>query len=161
MSYIHALRQLVGNRPLIMVGATILIVDTYGRLFLLRRADNGCWGVPGGYMEPGESSDETAQREALEETGLRIGEMVLFGVFSGSELYYRYPNGDEVYIVSVVYVTNDFSGELRFDKEHTDARYFNILELPSQFSPPIKPIIKRFVQTRSWDHKNGRKPWNS
>ncbi|MBC7083782.1 MAG: NUDIX domain-containing protein [Firmicutes bacterium] len=30
---------------------------------LLRRKDNGCWGLPGGAMELGESLEETARRE--------------------------------------------------------------------------------------------------
>jgi 8-oxo-dGTP pyrophosphatase MutT (NUDIX family) len=37
-----------------------------------RRSDNGWWGMPGGAQEPGESIEECAVREALEETGLHI-----------------------------------------------------------------------------------------
>ena len=68
--YIRELRQLVGNRPLIMTGAAVLVTDEQGRLLLLRRTDNGCWGIPGGAMEPGETLEQTALRETQEETGL-------------------------------------------------------------------------------------------
>ena len=87
MGYIEELRALIGHRPIIMVGATVLITDFKGRLLLMRRLDNSCWGVPGGSMEPGESLEQTAQREAREETGLEIGKMSLFGIFSGPELF--------------------------------------------------------------------------
>lgn len=36
---------------------------------LVRRTDDGTWGLPGGGVEPGESWQEAARRECLEETG--------------------------------------------------------------------------------------------
>ena len=59
MDYIREMRGLIGHRPLIMVGAAALMLDSQERLLLLRRADNDCWGLPGGAMEPGESLDWT------------------------------------------------------------------------------------------------------
>ena len=151
MSYIEELRRSVGNKPIIMVGANVLITDHGGRLLLLRRSDNGCWGVPGGAMEPGESLEETARRETFEETGLSVGEMSLFGVFSGPELYYRYPNGAQVYNVSVVYHTRDVSGEISLNQaEHNEMRYFDLEHLPPDLSPPIMPIIENFANQHGW-----------
>ncbi len=63
MGYIHELRQLVGNRPLIMVGATLLLFNRDHQLLMIKRTDNGCWGVPGGAMELGESTENTVIRE--------------------------------------------------------------------------------------------------
>jgi len=97
MEYIQQLCQHIGHAPILMVGAAILIVDEQNRLLLMKRSDNRCWGLPGGATEPGEVVEMAAKREACEETGLQVGEMSLFGIFSGPELYYKYPNGDEVY----------------------------------------------------------------
>ena len=52
--YIRQLRQKIGHDPLIIPGATVLIFNEQGELLMLLRTDNGCWGVPGGAMEPGE-----------------------------------------------------------------------------------------------------------
>ena len=52
MGYIQELRQLVGRRPIIMVGATVLVINQYDELLMMRRTDNGCWGVPSGALEP-------------------------------------------------------------------------------------------------------------
>ena len=145
MSYIEELRELVGNRPLIMVGAALLITDQEGRLLLLRRADNGCWGIPGGAMEPGESLESTARRETFEETGLIIDTLSLFGVFSGPELYYHYPNGAEVYNVTVAYTAKVEACEIRLDPaEHTEWAYFEMDKLPGELSPPIQPILAHY-----------------
>ena len=146
MDYILQLRQLIGHRPILMVGAAILVLDPSGRLLLMKRSDSGCWGPPGGAVEPGERVEEAARRETLEETGLGIGAMSLFGVFSGPELYYVYPNGDEVYNVTIVYLSRDFSGQPVIDHEHTGWRWFATDEIPTDISPPIIPVIEQYKQ---------------
>ena len=130
-----------------MVGAAILIVDNQNRLLLMKRSDSGCWGLPGGATEPGEVVEDAAKREALEETGLQVGEMALFGVFSGPELFYKYPNGDEVYNVTIVYLSHDVSGDIHLNAEHTEWRWFAKEEIPEDISPPIKPVIEKYKES--------------
>jgi 8-oxo-dGTP pyrophosphatase MutT (NUDIX family) len=127
-----------------MVGAAILVLDVEDRLLMMKRSDIGRWGIPGGAMELGEAVENAARREALEETGLEIGEMSLFGVFSGPELYYKYPDGDEVYNVSIVYISHDWRGEIELNAEHSEWKWFRASEIPEDISPPIKMIIEQF-----------------
>jgi ADP-ribose pyrophosphatase YjhB (NUDIX family) len=145
MNYMSELRELVGSRPLIMVGAAALVLDSDRRLLMMQRSDNGCWGIPGGAMEPGESLEDTARRETLEETGLMLGEMALFGVFSGPELFYEYPNGAQVHNVSVVYHARYSGGEIRLD-EYTAYDFFPLANLPEALSPPIRPVLREAVR---------------
>ena len=150
MSYIQELRRATGNIPIIMTGATVLVLNPEHQLLMIHRTDNNCWGVPGGAMEPGENIENTARRETREETGLEVGSLQLFDVFSGPELHYRYPNGAEVYNVSVVYITNDAHGELALDPaEHSELGYFALDQLPEPISPPIRPILDRFRESRN------------
>ena len=151
MEYIQQLRRHVGHAPILMVGAAILIVDEQDRLLLMKRSDSGCWGPPGGATEPGEVVEDAARRETFEATGLQIGEMSLFGVFSGPELYYKYPNGDEVYNVTIVYLSRAVGGNIRLNGEHTEWRWFAPAETPDDLSPPIKPVILQFV--KAYPHK--------
>ncbi len=149
MDYLLHLRQFIGHAPILMVGAAILVVDNEDRLLLLKRSDSNCWGLPGGAMEPGEAVESAAKRETREEAGLEVGEMSLFGVFSGPELYYKYPNGDEVYNVTIVYLSRDWRGEVALNEEHTQWDWFAVDEIPEDLSPPIKPVIEQFKRAFS------------
>jgi 8-oxo-dGTP pyrophosphatase MutT (NUDIX family) len=149
VGYVSELRALVGQRPLILACAGALILDEQGRLLLQHRTDNGCWGIPGGGMELGESLEGTARREVREETGLEIGAMTLFGIFTGPEYFYTYPNGDQAYFVSAVYLTSDISGDLEVNRsEGLELRFFAVQELPSELNPADRPIIEQFVHAR-------------
>ena len=144
MDYILQLRELIGHRPILMVGAAILVVDEADRLLMLKRSDSGCWGLPGGATEPGEKVEIAATRETFEEAGIEIGEMSLFGVFSGPELYYKYPNGDEVYNITIVYLARVWRGQVTLNEEHTEWNWFAAREIPEDVSPPIMPVIEQF-----------------
>ncbi|OWR32343.1 ADP-ribose pyrophosphatase [Saccharibacillus sp. O23] len=143
LDYMRELRRQVGSRPLIMCGASVLIFDEQGRVLMLHRNDNDTWCFPGGAMELGESTEQTARREAYEETGLRVEQLELFGVFSGEGMRYVYPNGDEVHNVDVVYRTNIYDGELRLDHENRAYRFFDLDELPERISPPVLPVVRQ------------------
>lgn len=147
MGYIQDLRALVGNRPLVMVGATVLVLNERGELLMALRSDNNRWGVIGGALEPGESLEQTARREAREEAGLELGELELFGAFSGAGFFYEYPNGDQAHIVTVVYVCRHFSGNPHpADGEHHLLQWFSLQALPQEISPPVIPILQALVE---------------
>ena len=143
-NYILDLRKVVGHRTLIQVGAGIIVEDEQGRVLLQLRSDNHCWGYCGGSMEIDEQAEETARRELLEETGLISEELELFGVFSGPDYHYVYPNGDEVSNVDIVFLCRKYSGSLKCQEgEVDDLRFFAPDEIPEKLSPPIvKPLMK-------------------
>ncbi|MCA1057678.1 NUDIX hydrolase [Rossellomorea aquimaris] len=147
MGYIMDLREIVGSRPLIMAGACVIIVNSNKELLLQLRKDNHCWGLAGGSLEIGETLEQVAKRELLEETGLLANELTLFNVYSGSDFYYQYPHGDEVYNVVTVYICRDYEGRLRKDEnEVEELKFFNMADIPSTISPPDLPIINEFIQ---------------
>ena len=111
---------------------------------MMKRSDDGSWGLPGGGLEFGETLETAARREVCEETGLELGEMSTFGVFSGPEMFHRYPNGDEVYGVMIVYRTRDWHGAITLNNEHTQWDWFPVDEFPNDLNPLIIPVIDTF-----------------
>ncbi|WP_409303923.1 NUDIX hydrolase [Peribacillus sp. SCS-155] len=150
MGYIMDLRKIVGNRPIIMVGASVICLEQSNRILLQLRTDNGFWALPGGSMEPGETLEEVAARELFEEAGLVANSFELFKVYSGEELYYKYPHGDEVYNVTATYICTDYKGEIIKDSnEVSNLQFFELTNLPIQLNPPDIPAIKDLVNSFS------------
>ena len=100
-------------------------------------------------MELGETLEEAARREVQEETGIIVGELSLFGAFSGSNFRYTCPNGDQVEAVSIVYEADSYYGELGVDgDESMELCFFSAAELRTvELTPANRPIIQQFLET--------------
>ena len=71
MNYIKQIRRLIGHETLLTIGCGV-IIEKGGKILLQHRTGEDNWCIPGGVMEIGETFVETAEREVLEETGLRV-----------------------------------------------------------------------------------------
>lgn len=146
MGYIETLRGMIGNAPVILVRPSILILNKAGEILLVRHNDD-TWGVPGGFMELGESVEEAAMREVQEEIGIKIKKLELFGVFSGKELYTKLRNGREYHNVVIGYVCTEFEGEPKPDGvEVLEAKFYKPTELPDKTDPYLKRKIQENAQ---------------
>ncbi len=145
--YIMGLRKVVGHRPLLQVGASTVVRDEWGRILLQKRTDNGCWGYAGGSVELDEDVESAARRELFEETGLVAQEMRLVGVFSGPDLHYIYPNGDEVSNVDILFECTKWTGDLVMQEDETAGlRFFYPDEVPENLSPPIVRPLRTYLE---------------
>jgi 8-oxo-dGTP pyrophosphatase MutT (NUDIX family) len=89
----------------------------------------------------------------FEETGLTANSLELFGVFSGEDTHYIYPNGDEVSNVDIVFICRDYSGELIQQEEEVEQlKFFDIEELSKQISPPIKLALNKWIEKKITQH---------
>jgi len=142
-----SIRQKVGHDLVIQCGASVIVLNRQNEILLQLRKDNRCWSYAGGAVEPDEVVEEAAKRELYEETGLIANKMELYGVFSGPDCHYIYPNGDEVSNVDIVYICKDYSGELTCQaSEVLDLQFFPPDRLPANLSPPVAKVITRFAK---------------
>ncbi|MDY0409672.1 NUDIX hydrolase [Virgibacillus soli] len=150
MGYIRELRKLVGHRPLIFVGSVVMILNEKGQVLLQqRRFPKGKWGLPGGLMELGESTEDVARREVMEETGLHVENLQLLQVYSGPNHFIKAENGDEFYVVTVAYHTNDFSGNLIVDEtESIQFKFFDLTNLPSFLVGTHQMMLEDYIKSR-------------
>ena len=149
-NYILSLRRLVGHRPLLQVGASVLVEDGAGRILLQLRSDNQLWGYAGGSVEPDEEVEAAARRELYEETGLTAHKLELFGVFSGPDLHYVYPNGDEVSNIDIVYLCRDYAGTLTCQAGEVDAlEFFSADRLPENLFGPNRKILRQWMERKN------------
>lgn len=133
---------------LLQDGAAIIIENKNGEILLQKRADRDKWGIPGGCQELGESFEDTIIREIKEETNLDIKpeSLKIIDIVSGMSRKNDYPNGDIVINNTVLYYTNSYSGELKWDYESKDMRFFNLNSLPNnQHDPDLIDIYKRYI----------------
>jgi len=87
------------------VSAVVARGDDPGRILLVRRSDNGHWGLPGGYVELGESLGQATRREVREETGYEIELGRLVGVYSDpATQVIAYPDGRRVQAVNLCFL---------------------------------------------------------
>jgi len=141
-----SLRRLIGHAPVMLVGASVILLDGEGRVLLQRRSDNKMWGYHGGAVELGEAVEEAAARELYEETGLVARSLELYGVFSGKDMHYVYPNGDEVYNIDIVYICRNWEGTPNPQLSEVDElRFFALSDLPADISPPNRLALYKLA----------------
>lgn len=134
---------------LLQDGAAIIIANEKGQILLQSRADRNKWGLPGGCQELGERFEDTILREIKEETNLDVREedLQILKVVSGESRRNSYPNGDVVINNTVLYYVNKFSGELKWDQESKEMKFFNLSELPSnQHDPDLIKIYLDYLK---------------
>ncbi|MFE0105829.1 NUDIX hydrolase [Streptomyces sp. NPDC059009] len=148
MDYIKEMRTLVGPRPMLLPGTLVIVTDEQRRILLIHRADTGEWALPGGYMEPGETFLDTGVREVREETGLSVFDPQMIGVWSGPDYFFEYPNGDQVFKVTAVYVAQSAGGMPHPDlDEALDARFFDPFALPENLFDQERAFIEAYLDT--------------
>lgn len=120
------------------VSAVVWRQDDRRELLLMQRSDNAHWGIPGGFVEPGESVEQAVAREVAEETGVDIAVGRLIGVYSDpARMVVEYPDGQRVHVVNLCFEARPIGrGTATTPDEALASGYFALDALPD----PLVPI---------------------
>jgi 8-oxo-dGTP diphosphatase len=101
----------------------LVVVDHRDRIVLVRRSvepKKGYWCLPGGFMELGETPEEAALRELVEETGLTVEDLQLRGFCTEVSPF------PDWHWMLFIFVTRTFSGVLQSDLREGDLAWLPV-----------------------------------
>lgn len=123
------------------LGVRAVIIDDEERVFLVRHGYTPGWHLPGGGVEPGETTIDSVIREVEEEANIRpAGPILLHGIF-----YNRLASSrDHV----AVYVLRDFvvTGPRPPDREIVECGFFPVSRLPAGTTEGTRQRIEEVMQ---------------
>ena len=122
--------------PRFRIGVFAVVHDE-GKVLLARRRDSGWWNLPGGGLERGETVDEGAIREVLEETELLVTVERLIGVYSK-------PQAEEVVLTFACRIVG---GALAETDESTEFGWWLPHELPERTLPKHVERVQDWAQS--------------
>lgn len=135
--------------PGILLGAGTLI-HRGRRLLVVKRAEEpnlGAWTFPGGRVEPGETPEEAAVREAKEEVGLGVELEGLFSVvtYKSGEL----GAGSRPQMVIVEYLARPKRGRVKLNGESSAFKWVTPAELlRMRTTRQMKECARKFALTK-------------
>ncbi len=99
------------------------------------------WAIPGGFIDYGERAEDAARREIREETGLGVGDLRLFGVYSD-------PARDPRHHTLTVVYTASSDGAPTAGDDAAEVRLFTEAELPPDLAFDHADILAEYFQRR-------------
>jgi 8-oxo-dGTP diphosphatase len=103
-----------------------IIIEKEGRIVLIKRLKDpfkGMLALPGGKMDYGETIEDAAIREALEETSIKVRLKGIMGVYSEPGRDPRY------HAMSIVFVAEPEEGELKAGSDAAEAVWMDVSEI--------------------------------
>ena len=109
--------------------AGVILVEDGRVLMTLRRWEPraGTWCLPAGFMESGETPEQTAVRETEEETGLVVTLSGLFGVYAGFD-------DPRVRTLLILYTAERAGGKLAPGDDAVETEFFPLDALPEEIA---------------------------
>ena len=117
-------------------GCSVIVVRD-GKVLLVKRGKEpfrGCWSLPGGGQEAGETLEDCARRELREETGLEAGALEFV---AARDRISRNDAGAVIHhFVLSTFFARDASGEASALDDALDAGWFTLSEMKKRETTP-------------------------
>ncbi len=123
--------------------ACVVLIDDLNRLLLVKRGvapKQGMWCLPGGFVECGETPEQAAVRELIEETGLTGQINTLIGVTTSPGTHYKS-------ILMIAYLITSFSGIVMAGDDASEVGFFDNDHLPDIAFESHQSFIRLYYST--------------
>ena len=117
----------VKEYPTVKTDVRALVLSEDKKILLARESADAKWSLPGGWADIGQSPKETAIKECLEETGIKIDVKSLLAVFD--KRFHAHPP-QPFYVYKMVFHCNTLSTKITKGFDVLDAAFFDIGNLP-------------------------------
>jgi 8-oxo-dGTP diphosphatase len=121
--------------------AAAVLVEHERKILLVRRTNDparGQWTLPAGFVDADEDPQRAAERECLEETGLRVHIQGLVDVIAGRE----HPRGASIVIV---YRAEVVGGNLAAGDDADEVAFFHAGSLPALAFHATQQVVERWA----------------
>lgn len=126
------------------LGVDSAVVNDKGQILVLKRGD-GSWGMPGGWADVGESPFETAKRETLEETGLKVQPVGYIAITHKTPKTYPGFASQVNICVAVEPVSDD--QKVTLSHEHSDYMWIDSIDQVTEWHTGQKRLFPRIFTT--------------
>jgi len=140
------------------VGVGVMILNENGEVLLGKRVDDpikassdlhgeGCWTMPGGKLEFGETLLDGAAREVLEETNIVIDKSKTKLISITNEIR------PGVHYVTAGFLYEKFNGQAQVmePEEITEWKWYNLDSLPENIFLPSTKMIKAYLNNKIYN----------
>ncbi len=139
------------------IGIGVMLLNN-GRVLLGKRNDDpnkadsllhgeGTWTLPGGKLHFGESFEEAACREVLEETGIMIDKKTLRVISITNDMV-----SDAHFVTIGLFAETDDEPRVMEPDEIVEWRWFSFSALPNPIFPPSEKMIKNYLNGAIYRH---------
>lgn len=146
------------DKPKIGVGFGVMIIKD-NKILLGKRHDDpekassllkgaGTWTMPGGKLHFGESFEEGAIREVLEETGMRVDKNNLKIISLTNDIV------EDAHFVTIGLLCKEFYGEAKVMEpdEIIEWGWFELNKLPKPIFFPSEKVLKNYFSKEIYKH---------
>lgn len=143
----------MGDDKKIGVGFGVMILNSNREVLLGKRHEDpekadsllagaGTWTMPGGKLKFGESFEDGAKREVMEETGIEIGKTEVIALNSDQV--------EGVHFITIGLLCSEFTGEpdVKEPDEITEWNWFSLDSLPEPMYFPSEKVLGNYREKK-------------
>ena len=124
------------------VDVRAVVFNENGKILLVQEKADNCWSMPGGWSDISYSPKEVAEKECLEEAGIKVKAVKLLGILDKQKQ--KLPPSFE-YTYKILLLCKKLSDDIKTGPETSDVGWYSENELPVLSAPRNNTAIVKMM----------------